>query len=52
MIADESDASINFIYLPFVEKSAIPKFRDIARYPRVEEGRSDQAIYPLADQVE
>ena len=36
-VADESDAGINLMYLPFDEKSDIPQFRDIARHPHVEE---------------
>lgn len=35
-VADESDVGINLMYLPFDEKSDVPKFKDIAKHPHVE----------------
>lgn len=36
-VADESEAGINLMYLPFDEKAAIPKFRESAKHPHVEQ---------------
>lgn len=36
-VADESDVGINLMYLPFNETSIIPKFRDSAKHPHIEE---------------
>lgn len=36
-LADESDAGINLMYLPFDEKTDIPRFKDIAKHPHIEE---------------
>ena len=35
-VADESDAGINLMYLPFDSKHPVPKFSDAARHPHVE----------------
>lgn len=35
-VADESDVGINLMYLPFDEKSNIPKFKDIAKHPHID----------------
>ncbi len=36
-VADTSDTGINLMYLSFDEKAAIPKFKDIAKHPHIEE---------------
>jgi len=36
-VADGSDAGIQLMYFPFDEKAAIPRFREAARHPHIEE---------------
>lgn len=36
-VADESEAGIHLMYLPFDEKTAIPKFREAAKHPHIED---------------
>ena len=36
-VADTSDCGINLMYLPITNNVALPRFKDCARHPRVEE---------------
>ena len=36
-VADTSDCGINLMYLPITDNVALPRFKDCARHPRVEE---------------
>jgi len=37
MLADESDAGINLMYLPFEETAIVPKFKESAKHPHIDE---------------
>ena len=37
LVADESDAGINLMYLPFDENAAVPRFTEAAGHPYIEE---------------
>lgn len=37
-VADESDAGINLMYLPFDEAAPVPRFSDAAKHPAIQEG--------------
>lgn len=36
-VADQSDAGINLMYLPFNEQSKIPQFKEVAKHPSIDE---------------
>jgi len=37
LVADEADCGITLMYLPLCENAVLPKFKDCAKYPKIDE---------------